>query len=80
MTTREMFIQTNIIPTLTEHVDDFDVEAICDEVTMFDEERGYVWKPQYDWHKVNEDGEVVDNFAGRYAYFEYVLDHQKGAE
>lgn len=76
MTTREEFIQTNIIPTLANHVDEFDVEAICDEVATFDESRGYVWKPEYDWKRVNEDGEVVDNFAGRYAYFEYVIENQ----
>lgn len=47
MTTREDFISDEILPTLGEYAGDFDVDAICDEVSDYDEREGYVWKDKY---------------------------------
>lgn len=47
MTTRDEFIQREILPTLGEYASDFDVDAICDEVSVYDQREGYVWKDEY---------------------------------
>jgi hypothetical protein len=47
MTTRTEFIQREILPTLGEYANDYDLDAICDEVSDFDEREGYVWKDEY---------------------------------
>ena len=46
--TREDFIQLQIMPILGDYADDFDIDAICDEVSDYDERDGYVWKAEYD--------------------------------
>ena len=47
MTTRDEFIQHEILPTLGDYASDFDVDAICDEVSAYDPREGYVWKDEY---------------------------------
>ena len=47
MTTRDEFIQLEILPTLGEFADSFDVEGICGEVSDYDERDGYVWRDEY---------------------------------
>lgn len=42
MTDRNDFIELEILPTLGEFADDFDVDAIVDEVSEFDPVDGYV--------------------------------------
>ena len=48
MTTREEFLEREILPTLGEYAGDYDVDAICDEVSAWDPYDGYVWAPNYD--------------------------------
>lgn len=47
MVDRDEFIEREIVPTLGEYADDFDVEGICDEVSKFDPRKGYVWSQEY---------------------------------
>jgi hypothetical protein len=48
MTTSTEFIEREIEPTLIDYVDDYDMEAIFNEVAEFDEREGFVWKPEYE--------------------------------
>ena len=47
MTTRDEFISDEILPTLDGYAEDFDIDAICDEVSEYDPREGYVWKEEY---------------------------------
>lgn len=47
MITRDEFINDQILPTLDDYAEDFDIDAICDEVSEYDPRDGYVWKEEY---------------------------------
>ena len=47
MMTRDQFIDQEILPTLDQWADDFDIDGICDKVSEYDEREGYVWKAEY---------------------------------
>lgn len=44
MTDRYEFIELEILPTLGDFADDFDVDAIVDDVSEFDLVKGYVMR------------------------------------
>jgi hypothetical protein len=48
MTDRDEFIARELMPIAGDFADDYDWDAICDEVTEFDAVRGYVWRAEFD--------------------------------
>lgn len=61
MTTFDEFVEREILPTLGEYAGDFDVSGIADEVSEFDERRGYVWRPEYE-HDIEAYSEVMRKY------------------
>ena len=47
MRTFDEFVEREILPTLGEFADDYDVKGLADEVSEWDDEIGYTWKLKY---------------------------------
>ncbi len=71
MTNRQEFIEREILPTLGEYADDYDIDGIVDDVSEFHPVNGYVWGKRFD--------EMQPLYFEPEAYWEIVARHDTSA-